>query len=217
MWSEGIPRGARFDVGAPSASLVGFLARESAAERSGDGAPAFVPGAGRAYDSVALARHGYKVTALDIAPTAVKEAEKQLAEAAAQPEGLGAGSAVAICGDFFAHSEKYMLAWDATFLCALPPSLRDSWADAHARLALPGARLVALVFPIFEPGSERATSGQGPPFPLTVAVVKELLVPRGFVVEEHIEPLSELEAHKPGGSKKVGGASSALLVLRRAS
>merc|ERR1719161_787643 len=42
-----------------------------------------VPGCGRAYDALALARHGFdRVVAVDIAPTAVKAAQSFLEDAA---------------------------------------------------------------------------------------------------------------------------------------
>jgi len=62
---------------------------------------ALVPGAGSAYDAVTLAAAGWKVTALDISPTAVKAAT---AAAKATPEGKAALKSGALriqCGDFF--------------------------------------------------------------------------------------------------------------------
>lgn len=61
------------------------------------------------------------------------------------------------------------LAYDYTFLCAIPPSLRSSWAETYTRLLAKDAILITLVFPIHgdRPG--------GPPFSISPDLVRELL------------------------------------------
>ena len=61
------------------------------------------------------------------------------------------------------------VAYDYTFLCAIPPSLRSSWAETYTRLLAKDAVLISLVFPIHgdRPG--------GPPFSLSPELVRELL------------------------------------------
>lgn len=61
------------------------------------------------------------------------------------------------------------LAYDYTFLCALPPSLRSSWAETYTRLLGKDAILISLVFPIHgdRPG--------GPPFSISPQLVRDLL------------------------------------------
>lgn len=60
------------------------------------------------------------------------------------------------------------LAYDYTFLCAIPPSLRSSWAETYTRLLAKDGILIALVFPIHgdRPG--------GPPFSISPDLVREL-------------------------------------------
>ena len=57
MWAAGLGPKEKFDVGAPSGVLLGHLKR-SAPPAAGATA-ALVPGAGRAYDALALADFGY--------------------------------------------------------------------------------------------------------------------------------------------------------------
>lgn len=61
------------------------------------------------------------------------------------------------------------LAYDYTFLCAIPPTLRSSWAETYTRLLAKDAILISLVFPIHgdRPG--------GPPFSISPELVRELL------------------------------------------
>lgn len=44
--------------------------------------------------------------------------------------------------------DKFSLAYDYTFLCALPIELRTSWGERYAELVRPGGCLVALMYPI---------------------------------------------------------------------
>lgn len=208
MWSAGLPRGTAFDCAAPSASLTAWIERRKAAGPAIEpGTAALVPGAGRAYDAVALAEAGYSVTALDIAPTAVAEAQAQVAEAA--PEVAGRVSVRE--ADFFAEEGRYALVWDCTFLCALPKDMREAWADKHAELVQPGGTLISLVFPMFPEDHPRAKAG--PPFNLDCATVRGLLEPRGFTVKEEVDPLPEDEMHMRRGP--MATVSSALLVFTR--
>lgn len=53
--------------------------------------------------------------------------------------------------DFFNSplpSTLYSLAYDYTFFCALPPSMREAWAGRYAELVKKGGVLVCLEFPI---------------------------------------------------------------------
>ena len=70
-------------------------------------------------------------------------------------------------------------AFDNTFLCALPPTLRTKWAARYLDvLPTPGSLLVTLVFPI-QPPAVRA-EGKGPPWAVTVEDYVELLEGKGW-------------------------------------
>merc|ERR1719329_1266824 len=79
MWSGGLAQGQAFDVGNVSATLAAELCRRRYA--TNQGMKALVPGCGRAYDALALAKHGFEsVVAVDLAPTACEAARKWLQE-----------------------------------------------------------------------------------------------------------------------------------------
>ncbi len=62
-----------------------------------------------------------------------------------------------------------VLAYDYTFLCAIPPSLRTAWAETYTRLLAKDAILISLVYPI------QGDRPGGPPFSLSPDLVRELL------------------------------------------
>lgn len=157
MWAAGLKPGDAFDIGKASKCLMEVLPMLK-------GSSALVPGAGRAYDAIALAEAGFDVTALDISRTACQAAQAL----------IGGNAKVRICeGDFFAHEGTYDVIWDCTFLCALPPQMRQQWAAQSAKLVAPSGSLVTMVFPIGKgPG--------GPPFALSIGIVSDLLEPLGF-------------------------------------
>lgn len=71
----------------------------------------------------------------------------------------------------------FSVAFDHTFLCALPPTLRSSWAARYADLLpKPGSLLVTMVWPIFADGDERKGTGKGPPWEVDVGVYEGLLL-----------------------------------------
>jgi hypothetical protein len=61
------------------------------------------------------------------------------------------------------------------FLCALHPDMRQSWAEGWAGALKPGGELVTLLFPV-DPALEGV---QGPPWPVTPELYRELLSGEG--------------------------------------
>merc|ERR1711916_50842 len=85
------------------------------------------------------------------------------------------------------HVRGMDLVYDYTFLCAIEPEMRESWADTMASLLKPApeSRLIVLVFPT------SPKEGQNPPpHQITPDIVSSLLEPRGFTCE-HIQPVPE--------------------------
>ena len=93
---------------------------------------------------------------------------------------------------FFAHEGKYDLVWDVTFLCALDPSVREQWAAKHRALLNPSGQLITGVFPICDKCG-------GPPYAMSVELVRSLLTPAGLAALEIRETLPDAEQHRPGG------------------
>ncbi|MDQ6706615.1 MAG: TPMT family class I SAM-dependent methyltransferase [Acidobacteriota bacterium] len=112
-----------------------------------------IPGCGKDHNVIwAFVTAGFTTTAIDFSPAAVAQAKAALGE-------LGDRFFVA---DFFQHdfgANCFDLIYERTFLCALPPSLRDRYAERVAELLRPGGVLAGFFFL----GDEDPA---GPPFPL---------------------------------------------------
>jgi SAM-dependent methyltransferase len=190
QWASGLGKGQAFDVGSPSATLISALSSMGPPLESD--LTALVPGCGRAYDALALARHGYaKVVAVDLSQTACEAALEEL-----QSSGDPAAAKVeVVCADYFqlgdAHRAGYDLIWDCTFLCALDPSVREQWATQQRALLSARGTLLACVFPLCEKVG-------GPPYAMSVPLVRNLLEPVGFRATTTREDLTEAECHRPG-------------------
>lgn len=98
-----------------------------------------MPGCGRGYDLLALASTPVctEVVGLDLSPTGVQAARSYIAEATHVEDTVKSKCRVEV-GDFFAYEEKkgggFDFIYDYTFLCALPPELREDWAKKMASL-----------------------------------------------------------------------------------
>ncbi|HKI61140.1 MAG TPA: methyltransferase domain-containing protein [Mariprofundaceae bacterium] len=109
-----------------------------------------IPGCGRGHEAVFLASHGFDVTGIDIATSAVLHLEEQLAA-----EGL---KAEVILGDLFAYQpdKPFDVVYEQTCLCAIQPHERPAYeAKLHSWLK-PGGHLLAL---FMQTGADG-----GPPF-----------------------------------------------------
>lgn len=218
MWSRGLRPGDAFDVGGVSGALASYLKRTP---RPPANSTALVPGCGRAYDALALARHGFdRVVAVDIAPTAVRAAQAFL-EIHADGYDEGGPYYVQIEGtrftkievyevDFFEGREQFDFIWDCTFLCALDPALREAWARKQRDMLAEGGTLLTCVFPICEKVG-------GPPYALSVPLVTELLQPLGLEAVE-TRTCVGADRHLPGGAGGLGGGAgpgTALVAWKR--
>jgi methyl halide transferase len=114
------------------------------------GKSVYVPGCGRGEEPLALARAGLNVTAIDLSPTAIDWQVARFAEAGLTAH-LEAGDALA-----YRPEAPFDLYWEQTFLCAIPPKLREAYeAGAHAQIR-PRGVLLALFMQKEEMG--------GPPY-----------------------------------------------------
>lgn len=154
-----------WDLGGPHPSLVHLL--DTAPPPPGR---VVVPGCGRGWDAIELARRGFQVVAVDFADTAIREARRLAA---------AAGVRLTIAQrDLFALGDEWAAAfdgvWEHTCYCAIDPARRDEWVAVVARLVRPGGWLLACFFPLEAEG--------GPPFAVPPADVLGRLPPR-FRVE----------------------------------
>ena len=173
IWNNGLQPGERFDASSPSPALWKLIKEN----KIPDGR-ALVPGCGRGYDVAALASSSRYALGIDIVDKAVDDANsylKSLPDNLRPPLGQGE---VKVANFFELPTakleDKWNFIYDYTFLCALDPSIRTDWAKKMAELVHPGGELLTLIFPISE------TKEGGPPFRVSLEVVKNLLEPVGF-------------------------------------
>ncbi|RME84072.1 MAG: methyltransferase domain-containing protein [Zetaproteobacteria bacterium] len=126
------------------------------------GARVLVPGCGRGYEVVELARRGFEVVAIDLARPAVDALQTRLRE-------LGLDAKV-VCGDLFAFDARgFDAVYEQTCLCALPPERWPAYAAWLRERLAPGGKLVALFMQTGEEG--------GPPFHCDLMAMRKLFAP----------------------------------------
>lgn len=119
-----------------------------------------IPGCGHGYEVIELARMGFAVTGIDIAPTPVERMRRTLAA-----EGL---SAEVIQADMFAYtpSNPFDAVYEQTSLCAIQPEQRPQYEQKLHRWIKSGGSLFALFM-------QTDTDG-GPPFHCDVHTMRDL-------------------------------------------
>ena len=145
-----------WDHGEASPGLVDYLA----ANPSLPPGQALVPGCGRGHDARALAKAGWSVTGLDIAPSSVP-----LAKRLADEGGLPVDYRV---GDFLSDElhQPFDLVFEHTLFCAILPARRDDYVQALRRWLKPGALYLAVNYMITDDNGE-------PPFSTTTTELDE--------------------------------------------
>jgi SAM-dependent methyltransferase len=145
-----------WDKGEASPPLVDYLR-----DHPMDG-EVLVPGCGLGYDVRAIASGKNKVIGLDIAPSAIDRASAL--RRSANEEYL--------LGDFFElpdqFADRFDWIWEHTCFCAIDPSLRETYADAAARLLKDGGHLLGVFY--LDPGND----GEGPPYGVTPVELDEI-------------------------------------------
>jgi methyl halide transferase len=120
-----------WDVGAASLPLTAYI---NSIENKD--AAVLIPGCGNGYEAEYLVANGFtNVTVIDIASSPVEELGIKLKE-----------KAKILQEDFFDHSGVYDYILEQTFLCALDPSLRKSYAVQMHHLLKAGGKLAGVLF-----------------------------------------------------------------------
>ncbi len=127
------------------------------------GASVLIPGCGHGYEVIELARLGFEVTGLDVAPTPVARMRRELAA-----EGVDAEVIQVDMFDFVPAS-PFDAIYEQTSLCAIRPEEREAYEKKLYAWLKPGGSLFAL---FMQTGCEG-----GPPFHCDVNAMKELFVP----------------------------------------
>ncbi|KAH9203791.1 thiol methyltransferase [Leptodontidium sp. 2 PMI_412] len=169
-----------WDRGKPSPPLIELVEKRGdiIQSRSDNGRrkKALVPvrschGCGRGYDVVMLAQHGFDAYGLEISTDAIAAAEAYSTSEMDAPSAYNfaragrdspgtAGGVTFLQGDFFQRDwelatplegdAKFDLIYDYTFLCALLPETRKSWATRMGDLLKPDGLLICLEFPLYK-------------------------------------------------------------------
>ncbi|HEY8377399.1 MAG TPA: methyltransferase domain-containing protein [Nannocystis sp.] len=150
-----------------------------------------VPGCGRGHEARLLAQLGARVTAIDLSPTAIAQAQ-----ALTGPE-LSIAFAVRDLFTYIGRAPEFDLVVEHTCYCAIDPARRADYVEAVASALRPGGRLVGLFYAHGRPG--------GPPYTTDRAEV-ERRFQRRFAIER-------LEVAR--GSTLVRHRQELLAVLRR--
>jgi len=199
MWNKdgGLKQGEYFDGSRSSKVFMSVLQKLTPAP----GATALVPGCGRGYDVIEMAKVGYNGMGLDIAPTAVESANRHN-EACLKEAGVAswAGTVTFSTEDFFSlkpPGEGFDVIYDYTFLCALDPSQRVQWAETMKKLLKANGELITLIFPLGD-------FAGGPPHAMNKELVTSLLTAQGFEAF-YLEAADPSLSHAGRGGKEMLG------------
>ncbi len=119
-----------------------------------------VPGCGHGHEVVELARHGFRVTALDIAPTPLLRLAQRLEQQGLQAE-LIQGDAL-----HWQPLLPFEAVYEQTCLCALAPEEWPAYEAQLYRWLAPAGRLFALFMQTGRPG--------GPPYHCDLVEMRNL-------------------------------------------
>jgi len=133
------------------------------------GARALVVGCGRGNEARMLADHGAEVTAIDIAPSAIQQAQ-----AIVSPSSSSINYQLGDVFDLRREPPAYDLIVEHTCFCAIDPKRRDDFVEAVADALHPGGVLVGLFYAHGRDG--------GPPFTVSAEEVRARFGDR-FVID----------------------------------
>lgn len=144
-----------WDRGGPSPALLEWLDEEELTP-----CRILVPGCGRGYEALELARRGFEVTALDFAPSAVRHLREELGQVGLEAEVLEADVLA------WAAQQPFDAIYEQTCVCALPPRTWPRYEEQLRRWLRPGGKLFALFMQTHKEG--------GPPYHCDMGAMRGL-------------------------------------------
>lgn len=177
----------RWDRGMPAPPFVDLLA-SGAAPPPGRLA---VLGCGRGHDALLFARHGFRVTGFDFAPSAIRTA-RALAAVAGLDARFEERDIFTLPGE---HAGAFDAVLEYTCFCAIVPARRADYVRAVDGLLAPGGFLVALFYPFEKTGTGPDAPDGGPPFLVTDADVAALFGER-FSIRSVTVPARSIESRR---------------------
>jgi len=192
-WSERYRRGETgWDLGGPTPVFAELLRQGGfplPPRRADQATRVLVPGCGYGHDALLLASAGYEVIAVDFAPEAIAALRRRATESGLSLQVLQA--------DLFTlpqilHQPVDMVL-EYTCYCAIAPERRAEYLHTIAQVLVPGGWLVALLFPLQQPGAEPLS---GPPFPVAPEETLTLAQRAGFRLHSRELPESSHPARR---------------------
>src|SRR6185503_6234949 len=161
----------RWDKGEASPGLIDFLESRKELPKG----TVLVPGCGPGHDVRAWARSGFTVTALDIAPSAIRQTRERT-----ETEGLRVAFKL---GDFLRDPPflKFDYVFEHTLFCAIQPPERELYVAALKQWLKPTGIYVAVFYMI--------PDEDGPPFGCTREELQRRFAP-AFELQEDWVPRS---------------------------
>lgn len=169
---------ARWDLGQPAPPFVSLLASPAAPPPG----RMIVLGMGRGHDALLFAQHGFEVTGVDFAPSAIAAAQ-----ASATARGLSLTTLqqdIFDLGEPLAGQFDYVL--EHTCFCAIALEQRPAYVRLVHQLLKPTGELIALFWAHSMPG--------GPPFGTTPEEIRSLFTP--YFVVDHLDPVTNSVASR---------------------
>jgi methyl halide transferase len=167
-WEDRYQQGTtRWDLGQATPPFVSFL-NQSAIAPPGR---VIVLGCGSGYEVMLFAEHGFEVTGVDFAPSAIARASAALAKAD-RPAQLLQRDIFSLLPEF-AGTFDYVV--EHTCFCAIAPEQRSAYVELVHGLLRPQGQVLGLFFTHDRPG--------GPPFGSTPAEILQLFQPNFKILE----------------------------------
>jgi len=138
-------------------------------------------GCGRGYDAVLFAQHGFNVTAVDFAPSAIQSVQ-QLAHQANL-------SIHALERDLFTLTQDFESVFnyiiEQTCFCAIPVNRRIEYEQLVWTILKPEGQLIGLWYPL-----DKKLAAGGPPWGVEETALKRLFRDRWYILRDEYPSLS---------------------------